>query len=63
MSERWIVGFDRPYYPSVEEFDNRDDAVAAYQQIITSEHEPDGDRDAKVWLAKVEESQEMRTWY
>lgn len=55
MSDRWLVGHDRPYYPEVEEFEFEADARRRYREEVDDATE-DGGHVATVWLARVVES-------
>ncbi len=61
-SQYYIVTIDRPYYPSVEYFDNIEDARREYLEAL-NEHEDDGTHDTIVCLATVSKHEEIKTYY
>lgn len=62
MTERWLVGNNRQYYPWVEEFPDEASARADYEQwqrdYDLNLAQP-GDELPTLWLAKVVESTQI----
>lgn len=65
----WIVAMQRPYYPHVEEFDSGDDrddelnARLAARKLVSEEGAPVGEYESKVYVARVERVETIRTDY
>lgn len=59
---KYLVVTDRPYYPTVEAFDDRDAARRRYEAVQAAEHEGDGARyESRVYLVTVEDEATIRT--
>lgn len=58
----WVVGINRPYYPSMRFFQNKNEAVAEYN-LLKEDHEEGGSYNAKVFIAKIEDIKEILTHY
>lgn len=58
----WVVGINRPYYPSLEFFENKEDADKAYLELLDEEY-AEGQYDIKVFIAKVEFVANIKTEY
>ena len=58
----WAVGINRPYYPSIEFFDDYEEALKEYE-LLKEEHEPEGSWDAKVFIAKIDKIADIETNY
>lgn len=56
----WIVVIDRPYYPSVQSFDVKADALAAFDEALT-EDVLDGRYPGRVYWAEVVGDEPIRT--
>jgi hypothetical protein len=65
MSEKelWVVGLDRPYYPSVEFFNNEAEALKEYERIIKEEVDEDGEYNSKAFMAKIKYVSVIKTHY
>lgn len=58
----WVVGLNRPYYPSVEFFNSEEEALKEYNGLL-EENEEDGMYDVKVFMAKIENIYDIKTYY
>lgn len=60
---KWIAGINRPYYPRIEYFlENEErEAEKCYQELL-DEHEDDGKYDGYVFIAKVMDIAEIKTY-
>lgn len=61
-ANQWVVGINRPYYPSAEFFDDIIPAQERYREL-KEEHENDGEYMVKVFIAKVVNLEEILTYY
>lgn len=59
---KWIVVIDRRFYPSVQNFAAKADALAAFNEALT-EHDPDGKHEGRVYWAEVVGDEPIRTHY
>jgi len=57
----FIVGIDRPYYPSVKYFNNEVEAFEHYTNLIRDEKEKDGCYTSKVFMTKILKIQKIKT--
>lgn len=58
----WAVGIDRPYYPSIEFIDDEMKAREYYEKL-KEEHIADGNFEAKIFIAKIEDIKNILTNY
>lgn len=61
-ANQWVVGINRPYYPSIEFFN---DIILAqnYYRELKEVHENDGKYMVKVFIAEVSNLEEILTYY
>lgn len=56
----WLVVIDRPYYPSVEEFETREQAEEAAREVA-AEEDTGGTYTGMVYVAEVLSRQSVKT--
>lgn len=58
----WVVGINRPYYPSVKFYENQNEADKEYLELL-KENYNNGEYEVIVFKAKVEYSCNIKTEY
>jgi len=60
---KYAIGIDRPFYPSVEFFEDHQEALEEYNELL-KEHLPEGNHeDVHVFIAEVIQIKTINTDY
>lgn len=57
----WAVGIDRPYYPSIDFYEDKSVAYQEYNKLCVEESNEDGVFDSKVFISEIKESKYIKT--
>lgn len=58
----WLVGIDRPYYPTIDTFHDRAMAEVWYAALLV-EHRADAEYESRVYLCEVITTETVRTYH
>lgn len=59
----FIVGLNRPYYPSIEEFETLVAAQERFDQIMRADATENGEHETEVYIAEVMRREVINTAY
>lgn len=59
----WAVGIDRPYYPSIDFYEDELVAYREYVKLCVEESDENGAFDSKVFISEIKESTYIKTSY
>ena len=60
---KYVVTINRPYYPSVQYFNNYDEAIEEFHALRNDEHEEDGEYQVFITMAEVIVMSEIKTYW